>query len=510
MLSYLRHIRRLISVLRALSQHDSLFALNKIGLPHIFNPFIRILFLAFPHKEMRRKREGERLTLALTALGPAFVKLGQALSVRPDLIGEHMADDLSELQDNLPPFHVRDAKHAIQDEFGKSVEELFKEFVDEPIAAASIAQVHRAITTDGMEVAVKILRPNIEEEFSRDLDLARWLAGQIECYRPTIRRLRPLQAVETIIRSVEIEMDLRFEGAAADELRANLHEESGFNVPYVDWSRTGQRVITTAWIEGKSINDISTKGVAGQTPAMILATLAKVFFLQVFRDGFFHADLHPGNIIIDAKGEIHVVDFGIMGRLNRQTRQYLAEMLYGFLSADYKLVADVHIRAGYVPEDQSAEEFSQAARSIAEPILGLPLGEISLARLLAQLFTITKKFKMQAQPQLFLLQKTMLVAEGVGRKLHPDVNLWELAKPMISEWMKNNMGPEAQIRATAETLLDRFAQLPVLISGMEETITERKMFSDSHHLKSTVNEKQSFRLLWTAVIALTIVVISFI
>tara|TARA_Y100000588_G_C14046610_1_gene835256 strand:- start:137 stop:1054 length:918 start_codon:yes stop_codon:yes gene_type:complete len=305
-------------------------------------------------------------------------------------------------------------------------------------------------------------------------------------------------------------MDLRFEGAAADELRTNLHEESGFNVPLVDWGRTGRRVITTTWIDGKSINEITTKDVADRDPSVILATLAKVFFLQVFRDGFFHADLHPGNIIIDANGEIHVVDFGIMGRLDRQTRQYLAEMLHGFLTADYKLVADVHIRAGYVPDDQSADEFAQAARSIAEPILGLPLGEISLARLLAQLFTITEKFKMQAQPQLFLLQKTMLVAEGVGRQLHPEVNLWELARPMIAEWMTNNMGPEAKVRATTETLLNGFAQLSVLISGMEETFTERKMFSDNVQLNSTVREKRNYRSLWIAVMALTIAVIWFI
>ncbi len=510
MLSLLRHIRRLISVIRTLSQHDSLLPLNKIGMPLFLNPFIRIFFIAMPNKEIRQKREGERLTLALTALGPAFVKLGQALSVRPDLIGERMAHDLSELQDNLPPFNVKDAKHAIKYEFGKSVEELFWVFDDKPIAAASIAQVHRATTTEGIEVAVKILRPNIEEAFARDLELARWLANQIERYRPEIQRLRPLKAVETIIRSVEIEMDLRFEGAAADELRTNLHEESGFNVPLVDWGRTGRRVITTTWIDGKSINEITTKDVADRDPSVILATLAKVFFLQVFRDGFFHADLHPGNIIIDANGEIHVVDFGIMGRLDRQTRQYLAEMLHGFLTADYKLVADVHIRAGYVPDDQSADEFAQAARSIAEPILGLPLGEISLARLLAQLFTITEKFKMQAQPQLFLLQKTMLVAEGVGRQLHPEVNLWELARPMIAEWMTNNMGPEAKVRATTETLLNGFAQLSVLISGMEETFTERKMFSDNVQLNSTVREKRNYRSLWIAVMALTIAVIWFI
>ena len=504
------HIHRLISVIRILSRYDALFLLNKIGVPHFFNPFIRIFFVAIPNKEMRQKREGERLTLALTALGPAFVKLGQALSVRPDLIGGRMADDLSELQDNLPSFNIRDAKRAIKDEFGKSAEELFGSFNDKPIAAASIAQVHRATTTEGMEVAVKILRPNIEVAFARDLDLARWLASQIERYKPKIRRLQPLKAVETIIRSVEIEMDLRFEAAAADELRTNLHEESGFNVPFVDWSRTGRRVITTSWIEGKSINKISAEDVAGQKPSTILATLAKVFFLQVFRDGFFHADLHPGNIIIDAKGEIHVVDFGIMGRLDRQTRQYLAEMLHGFLTADYKLVADAHIRAGYVPEDQSAEEFAQAARSIAEPILGLPLGEISLARLLAQLFTITGKFKMQAQPQLFLLQKTMLVAEGVGRKLHPEVNLWELAKPMIGEWMINNMGAEARIRATTESLLDGFAQLPVLISGMKETLAERKMFSDRRQLNSIMSEKRNYSRLWIAVIVLAIGFISFI
>ncbi|MEE2996742.1 MAG: 2-polyprenylphenol 6-hydroxylase [Pseudomonadota bacterium] len=470
MVSGLRHFRRIVSVTRTLARHDALFLFERDGFPRKGPFFIRLLMLAPRISGMSSRREGERLAAALTELGPSFIKLGQALSVRPDLVGEALANDLRMLQDQLPPFDGEVARQSVEAELGKPVQELFATFETEPIAAASIAQVHRATLTNGRQVAVKILRPDIELAFARDLDLARWAAVKIENARPALRRLKPVEAVDTIIRSVEIEMDLRFEAAAADELRENLADESRFSVPEVDWAYTSRRVMTTGWIDATPVNELDLTQMPAETAKEIVANFAKIFFLQVFRDGFFHADLHPGNIFIDNDGVFHAVDFGIMGRLDKRTRQYLAEMLHGFLTGDYRQVAAVHIKAGYVPADQSVDEFAQAARSIAEPILGLPLGEISLARLLAQLFAVTEKFNMEAQPQLLLLQKTMLVAEGVGRRLCPDVNMWELARPLIEDWMLQHMGPEARIRDAADSMLDIVERLPHLVTDMEESI----------------------------------------
>lgn len=469
MFAGLRHFRRIITVARLLARHDALFPLERAGLPRALAVLLRIVLLAPRKSDVRQMRPGERLTIALTALGPAFVKLGQALSVRPDLVGDTLADDLTSLQDDLPAFSGAEARAAIEAELNGTIDELFGSFDDAAIAAASIAQVHKATTPAGDPIAVKVLRPGIEAAFARDLDLALWGAERVESLRPDMRRLRPVEAVRTIIRSVEIEMDLRFEAAAADELRQNFEDDPTFSVPAVDWQRTGRRVMTTAWIDATPMNEIDANSDTFDREA-IVASFARAFFLQVFRDGFFHADLHPGNIFVDAEGVVHAVDFGIMGRLDRQTRQYLAEMLHGFLTGDYKRVADIHIQAGYVPADQSADEFAQAARSIAEPILGLPLSEISLARLLAQLFAVAEKFEMRAQPQLLLLQKTMLVAEGSGRQLYPDINMWELARPLIEEWMIENMGPEARMREAAEDLLDRLERLPQLIADMEDSI----------------------------------------
>ena len=470
MFAGLRHFRRIVSVARTLARHDALFPLERLGLPRFLFPCIRLALAGPRLRAVRNKRPGERLSAALTALGPAFVKLGQALSVRPDLVGDEIANDLTSLQDRLPPFGGDEARAAIEAELGKPVDELFRNFDTEAIAAASIAQVHRATLPNGEPVAVKVLRPGIEAAFARDLDLARWTAVKIENARPDLRRLQPVKAIDTIIRSVEIEMDLRFEAAAADELRANFADEPRFSVPDVDWTRTARRVMTTSWIDATPVNELDIGALPADRAREIVAGFAKVFFLQVFRDGFFHADLHPGNMFVDDDDVFHAVDFGIMGRLDKRTRQYLAEMLHGFLTGDYKRVAAVHIRAGYVPADQSADEFAQAARSIAEPILGLPLGQISLARLLAQLFSVTEKFKMEAQPQLLLLQKTMLVAEGVGRRLCPDVNMWELARPLIEDWMREHMGPDEQIREAANSMLDVVERLPYLISEMEETL----------------------------------------
>ncbi|MBK20614.1 MAG: 2-polyprenylphenol 6-hydroxylase [Rhodospirillaceae bacterium] len=467
-----RNLRRVVEIVRTIARHDALFLLEDSQLPLPIRFGIKFVTLrAGVLPDLADLRRGERLAKALQTLGPGFIKLGQALSVRSDLVGEEIADDLSTLQDNLPPFSCEDAKRAIEDEFDKTLEELFSSFEDTPTAAASIAQVHFAITTDDQPVAVKILRPGIERAFAQELDLLRWMAESIDRYFPKARRLRPIEVIDTLAETVAMEMDLRLEAAAGDELFANFEDDSTFKVPRMDWTRTGRRVLTSERVYGTPVDEVKILEEAGHDIEMLVANMARAFFLQVFRDGFFHADLHPGNLLVDEDGAIQAVDFGIMGRIDKQTRYYLAEMMIGFLTADYAKVAAVHIRAGYVPASESEESFAQASRAIAEPILGLPLKDISLARLLAQLFTVTERFKMQTQPQLLLLQKTMLVAEGVGRRLHPETNMWELARPLIEDWMENALSPEAKAAEAMTEAGKLIERLPALINNMSDSVT---------------------------------------
>ncbi len=464
----LRNIGRLWRILRTLARYDAAALLPPGVLPVGLGAAFRLI--GVPRRRgIAGLRPGQRLAAALDALGPAFVKLGQALSVRPDFVGEDAAADLALLQDRLEPFPAAAARAEIAHGLGRPIEALFAEFDDRAVAAASIAQVHRAVTSEGAAVAVKVLRPGIEAAFARDLDLLRWLAEIVDRALPSRRRLRLVAVVETLAETVAVEMDLRLEAAAAQELRDNFADAAGFAVPEVDWRRTGRRVLTTSWVEGVPINDRAGLEAAGQDPAAIVGEMASVLFLQVFRDGFFHADLHPGNLLVDSEGVVHAVDFGIMGRLDRTTRRYLAEMLHAFLTRDYRRVASIHVAAGYLPADLPLDRFAQAARSIAEPILGLPLAQISLGRLLGQLFAVSERFRMTVQPQLLLLQKTMVVAEGVGRDLHPDANMWELARPLIEGWMAEQLGAEARLRAAAETLAERLGRLPALLDALERS-----------------------------------------
>ena len=417
-------------------------------------------------------RPGRRLAAAFEELGPSFIKLGQLLSTRADLLGEEITLDLASLQDRVPPFPGAEARALIEAEFGSPLDRLFASFDETAIAAASIAQVHFARTTDGERVAVKVLRPGIAAAFARDLDLFLWLAGLSERLQPTLRRLKPVEVVQTLAAVVKLEMDLRMEAAAAAELAENFAGDPNFRVPRVDWLRTGRSVLTIEWINGNHIDDRAAILAAGHRIEEILRKAAAAFFNQVFRDGFFHADLHPGNMFVDPEGAIVVVDFGIMGRLDRATRFFLADMLLGFLSGDYRRVAEVHFAAGYVPPRRSVDAFTQACRSIGEPILGKPLQEISVARLLAQLFEITEEFEMETQPQLLLLQKTMVVIEGVGRRLDPEINIWGLARPLIEEWMRDNRGPEARLRLGLETLADLAERVPRLVRSLETLVTD--------------------------------------
>ena len=464
MLRALRNSWRLLRMALSFARHNALFPLETLGIAPALIAWARLFA-----RRRDPRRPGERLAAALQEMGPSFIKLGQALSTRADLLDEGVAADLGRLQDHLPAFSGAEARRIVEGELGQPIEALFTSFDDLPVAAASIAQVHFAVTTDGREAAVKILRPGVEAKFRRDIDLMYWLAEWAELTMPRLRRLKPVETVKTFEDSVTLEMDLRFEAAAAAELAENFLGDDNFKVPEVDWLRTGRRVLTLERVHGIPVDEIERLKEAGHDPVAILAKAAEAMFNQVFRDGFFHADMHPGNLFIGENGNLIAVDFGIMGRVDKSTRRFLGEMLLGFLSGDYRKVAEVHFAAGYVPADQSIDSFTQACRSIAEPILGRPLHEISIAKLLGQLFQVTETFAMETQPQLLLLQKSMLVAEGVGRILDPHINMWQLAQPLIEGWMRSNLGPEARIKDVVGNVVGSLERLPRLLVETEKT-----------------------------------------
>ena len=462
MIRSLRNVTRLLGLARVLARHDALFLLEKTRVAGAVAAAARL-----GQSRDGEGRPGERLARALHEAGPSFIKLGQALSTRSDILGEEMAADLTLLQDRLPPFSGERARTAIAEEFGAPLDSLFAEFDDQAVAAASIAQVHFAVTADGREVAVKVLRPGIEAAFARDLDLFFWVAGLIERRRPEWRRMKPLESVAILAETVKMEMDLRFEAAAASELADNFAGDDTFRVPRVDWTLTGRRVMTMERAIGIPLDDRKAVIAAGLDPPAVLEKATNAFFRQVFRDGFFHADLHSGNLFVGADGNIVAVDFGIMGRLDRRARRHLGDMLLAFLNRDYRRAAEVHFEAGWVPQDQSVDTFVQACRSIAEPILDRPQNEISMARLLGQLFQVTETFRMETQPSLLLLQKTMLEAEGTARSLCPEANMWMLSRPLIEEWM--NEGTDERIREAIDDVAATVRHLPRLMDGVEKS-----------------------------------------
>ncbi|HZH29000.1 MAG TPA: 2-polyprenylphenol 6-hydroxylase [Azospirillaceae bacterium] len=463
----LRNLARLVGVAHTLGRHDALFAEELGDVAPGLGWLARLFTRRTRPGATGAKRPGERLAEALTELGPSFIKLGQALSTRSDLVGEAIAVDLARLQDRLPPFPAEQARATIEAEFDRPLCELFAAFDDVPVAAASIAQVHFATTADGREVAVKVLRPGIEHRFRRDLDMFLWLAEMVEVWWPAARRLKPREVVQVLADTVRLEMDLRMEASAAAELRENFRGDPMFRVPAVDWDLTGRRVMTLERLHGWRVDDVEAITAAGIDLDPILAAASEAFFNQVFRDGFFHADMHPGNMFVLKDGSIGVVDFGIMGRLDLGTRRFLADMLLGFLSRDYRRAARVHFVAGYVPADQDLDLFTQALRAIGEPLQNKPLNEISVGRLLAQLFQVTEQFRMETQPQLLLLQKSMLTAEGVGRRLNPTVNMWELSRPLIERWMRENRGVEARAADHIADMIETLERLPALLRNAE-------------------------------------------
>jgi ubiquinone biosynthesis protein len=403
----------------------------------------------------RSDGRGERLSRALTALGPSYIKLGQFLATRRDIIGPELAGDLALLQDKLAPFSMAEARAAIRDALGEDADTLFADF-GEPIAAASIAQVHKASLreADGSlrPVAVKILRPGIERRFRRDLDSFYFAARLIEHLYAPSRRLRPVAIVDTLAEWTRLEMDLRLEAAAMSEMAENIARagDPGIRVPKVDWARTSARVLTTEWVDAIAIADLAAIDRAGIDRETLGNHVIRSFLRQAMRDGFFHADMHQGNLFVEPDGTLVPVDFGIMGRLGPKEKRFLAEILYGFLMRDYRRSAVMHLEAGYVPPHHSVEAFAQALRSIGEPLMNRTAEEISMARLLSQLFEMTELFDMKTRPELLLLQKTMVVVEGVARSLDPKLNIWTAAEPIVKDWMAQQIGPRARLNEAAE------------------------------------------------------------
>lgn len=497
MLIDLRHLLRLFAIGRCLARHDALGIMQRdLPLPAAARTGLG-LFRAVFGKRRQNLREGERLAAAFGELGPSFIKLGQVLSVRPDLVGEALAADLGQLRDRLPPFPAATARAIIEAELGRPLDELYASFEDTPVAAASVAQVHFAETADGQPVAVKVLRPGVADAFARDLELFAWLAEAVETRIAGLDRLRPRDVVASLRTWVAIELDLRLEAAAAAELHDNFRDDPDVIVPAIDWQRTARRAMTVQRIAGIPIEDRDAIIAAGLDPTAVADRVIRVFLKQALRDGYFHADMHHGNLFVAADGRLELVDFGIMGRLDLKTRRFMAEMLGAFLTGNWRRAAEVHFEAGYVPADRDVDAFAQACRSIGEPILGRPVDEISIGRLLAQLFQITETFGMQTQTHLLLLQKTMVTVEGVARSLDPNINFWEAAQPVIEDWARDNLGPEAMLRDAAGSLLRILRRLPDVAERLENPASDKPTTVAA----MPAQQRDPIRILQTALLA---------
>lgn len=387
---------------------------------------------------------------AASALGPSYVKFGQVLSTRPDVAGKSLADDLRHLQDKLPPFGDAAARREIASQLGAPIEHYFQR-LDPPVAAASIAQVHPAITRAGERVAVKVLRPGVERAFARDIRAFYFIAGALETFRKKSRRLKPRKVVEHFEGVVTREMDLRMEAAAGSEYGENTQDEPGFRTPRIHWHLTARRVLTSSWVDGSSMGDVEELRARGVDLPELALRIVRLFLRTALRDGYFHADMHQGNLKLASDGAIVAFDFGIMGRIDAATRRTYAEILYSYLTRDYRRGARAHFDAGYVDRSYDPEQFAQALRSIGEPIVGQRADEISMARVLQQLFDVTEHFGMETRPELILLQRTMVVVEGVARSLDPNFDMWEAARPEVERWMKDNLGPVGMGRRLLET-----------------------------------------------------------
>ncbi|WP_373476575.1 2-polyprenylphenol 6-hydroxylase [Sphingorhabdus sp.] len=410
---------------------------------------------------------------AFRAIGPAAIKLGQTLATRPDIIGVEAAHNLLTLQDQLPPAPFEAVFAEIDTSLNKPAAELF-EYID-PVAvgAASIAQVHRARTTDGRDVAVKILRPGIREQFARDIETYEWAAAHLEALGGEAARLRPQLVIANLKRWTLRELDLRREAASASELKDAMVAVEGYTIPTIDWDRTSGRVLTLEWVDGVKISDIAALDAAGHDLKKLAEKLVLTFLRQAISEGFFHADMHQGNLFVRADGTIVAIDFGIMGRINRQARFWLAEILYGLTTGNYKRVAEIHFEAQYVPSYHNVDEFATALRAVGEPTRGKPVSELSVGQMLDSLFAITRDFDMQTQPHLLLLQKTMVMVEGIATSLNPGINMWDVAAPFVRDWIRGELGPEAMLADSIKKQADTLKMIPDIIRRLDDQLPRK-------------------------------------
>lgn len=463
---------RLLRIVRVLVRHgldEFVFSLS------LLRPYRFVLWL-FPGFWFRERSvdRGQRLREALEELGPVFVKFGQALSTRPDLIPPDIAAELTRLQDDVSPFPGELAKTVVERSLQAPLSEHFESFDLEPLASASVAQVHCATLKDGSEVVVKVLRPGIETVIDQDLALLYQIARLAERHWPPAKRLRPLEVVADYDKTVHDELDMMREGANASQLRSNFPDSQMIYVPKVYWEHSRREVLVMERIEGIPIRDIDAIKEAGVDLRKLAHNGVEIFFTQAFRDGFFHADMHPGNIFVGKDGQYRAVDFGIMGTLGESDKQYLAENLLAFFNRDYRAVALAHLRAGWVPATTRVDEFEAAVRTVCEPIFARPISEISFGHLVVRLFQVARRFDMPVQPQLVLLQKTLLNIEGLGRQLYPDLDLWETAKPYLERWMRDQIGPRAFIKTLRRELPAVLPLLPELPGLMHELLRRQR------------------------------------
>ncbi len=474
---------RLIRAGWTLSRHDALIPRE---FAHYLPPILRWFgALSRVGARGRNERPGERLAHAFEKLGPAYVKLGQFMATRPDIIGFQLAEDLGRLQDKMPPFSDAEARREIETAFGKPVDELFASF-SEPIAAASIAQAHRATLKSGAVVAVKILRPEIERKAALEFRAFGRAASLIEGILSAAARMEPVKFVETLKAAAAIELDLRLEAGAASEMAENLKNFEGVRIPEIIWPLTARRVLTVEWIDGTPLGDIAAIEARGVNRQEMAKLVIGVFLTQALHHGFFHADMHQGNLIVDKEGRLALIDFGIMGRLEEDTRRTFAEIIYGFISRNYRRTAEVHFEAGYVPSGHSVEAFAQALRAVGEPLYGRNAANVDMSRVLQQLFDVTDLFDMHLRPELVLLQRTMVTVEGVARMLDPEINMWEAATPAVKTYLNIAIGPQAQaqkLRRATEKAIDIAPRLPDYVEQIAkaaEQINDARADGASH------------------------------
>ncbi|MDQ1231737.1 ubiquinone biosynthesis protein [Sphingomonas sp. SORGH_AS 879] len=456
------HLWRLLKWGRTLARHGALKGIERD--PNTPAPVRRLARIA---------RFGARVPAkpayadAFQAIGPAAIKLGQTLATRPDLVGDDAAHDLLRLQDQLPPVPFATICAAMEASMGRPPSHFFTSIEEVPVGAASIAQVHRAVTTDGRTVAVKVLRPGVEDDFARAIDTYQWAAAQVEGMSPEAARLRPRLTVENFRRWTLRELNFRREAASASELAEAMTAEPDFMVPQIDWARSTAKVLTVEWIDGIKLSNRQALVEAGYDLPHLAQTLVRAFLRQAIAEGFFHADMHQGNLFALPGNKIAAIDFGIMGRIDRRARVWLAEILYGLITGNYKRVAEIHFEAGYVPPHHNVAEFATALRAVGEPMRGLPVKDMSIGMMLDGLFSITRDFDMVTQPHLLLLQKTMVMVEGVATSLDPDINLWDSAAPFVREWLRTELGPEAKIADRLIEDVRTLARLPELVRRIE-------------------------------------------